>query len=555
MKSIKKLNARKELNQLKFTQIEEKLPNYISQEYIKYSVNNNKIISLPLLNTNSSKEEYLKYFNNCWLLTESLFLSLKYEESFYTKPYHCLRHPMIFYYGHVGSFYVNKMLLAALIRNPVNKEFEKIFETGVDEMTWDVSTKENNINWPSLKAVKSYRKEVYNLVTDVINKSEELFAKKISEKNPLWSLLMSFEHERIHLETSSALIREMDIDYVRKPKVFAQLSHLQQANQFPVAKIDHPKNQLVSIKEQIVDIGKKDSTTYGWDNEYGLDKREVNNFFISKFLISNGEFFEFIRNDGYHNDQYWCKDGLDWRKLRNIYHPTFWVPNGPKGSNLFNLRSCFEIIDMRWNYPVIVNYYEAKAFCKYKSKLENKNYRLPFEAEHKALASFKIDPVKTCSIDNFNFNLQNFSENEVDSNQQSQNGLCDIHGNVWQWLEDNFHPLKGFKIHDYYKDFSTPCFDDKHKMITGSSFFSTGNLASIYSRYHFRPHFFQHCGFRIVRSDNDSFIYSNKNIEIEFETTNKKNGIKYIIFRENNELKVLEEKNFNLRESGKTDQL
>jgi len=33
----------------------------------------------------------------------------------------------------------------------------------------------------------------------------------------------------------------------------------------------------------------------------------------------------------------------------------------------------------------------------------------------------------------------------------------------------------------------------------GGSFISTGNLASKFARYHFRPHFFQHAGFRVVR--------------------------------------------------------
>ncbi len=81
-------------------------------------------------------------------------------------------------------------------------------------------------------------------------------------------------------------------------------------------------------------------------------------------------------------------------------------------------------------------------------------------------------------------------------------------------------------------------------MIAGSSFFSTGNLASVNSRYHFRSHFFQHVGFRIV---NDCNNYREDNIKIEFETTNKKDGVQYIIFRENNELKVLEKERFNTK--------
>jgi len=35
----------------------------------------------------------------------------------------------------------------------------------------------------------------------------------------------------------------------------------------------------------------------------------------------------------------------------------------------------------------------------------------------------------------------------------------------------------------------------------GGSFISTGNLLSIWARYHFRSHFFQHSGIRLVKSD------------------------------------------------------
>jgi putative 4-mercaptohistidine N1-methyltranferase len=38
-------------------------------------------------------------------------------------------------------------------------------------------------------------------------------------------------------------------------------------------------------------------------------------------------------------------------------------------------------------------------------------------------------------------------------------------------------------------------------MIVGGSFMSTGDEASVFARFHFRPHFLQHSGFRLVASD------------------------------------------------------
>ncbi|CAN0332739.1 unnamed protein product, partial [Ectocarpus fasciculatus] len=64
--------------------------------------------------------------------------------------------------------------------------------------------------------------------------------------------------------------------------------------------------------------------------------------------------------------------------------------------------------------------------------------------------------------------------------------------------EDHFSALEGFTISPLYEDFSTPCFDGEHHVIAGGSFASTGNEASVFARYHFRPHFHQHAGFRLV---------------------------------------------------------
>ena len=79
-------------------------------------------------------------------------------------------------------------------------------------------------------------------------------------------------------------------------------------------------------------------------------------------------------------------------------------------------------------------------------------------------------------------------------------GFYDVFGNVWEWMEDHFNGLPGFKTHFLYDDFSTPFFDGRHNMMGGGSWVSNGVEASRFSRFAFRRHFFQFCGFRIARS-------------------------------------------------------
>jgi hypothetical protein len=150
----------------------------------------------------------MDYFDNTWALTEVLFSGLQGKEAFMAPPYHDLRHPLIFYYGHPAALYVNKMRVSGLIREGINPYFESVFETGVDEMAWDDLSK-NRMEWPSVGVVHSYRKQVYNLVRDIITSAPEHMLRCIDMQNPFWAVVMALEHERIHIETSTVLFREV----------------------------------------------------------------------------------------------------------------------------------------------------------------------------------------------------------------------------------------------------------------------------------------------------------------------------------------------------------
>jgi len=474
--------------------------------------------SLPLLNLASGREAVLEYFENTWALTEQLFSSLASDEAYYVRPYHKTRHPLVFYYAHPVCFYVNKMLVSGLIDKPVNQEFELLFETGVDEMNWDDLHEGEQDVWPALDQVRQYRDAVYELVREVIRTHPSLDT-PITMASPAWSLAMGFEHERIHLETSSVLIRELPLEYVKEPDVWPDwLTAPAAQNYEPVEGADYPTNELLEVAPTRVSLGKPHSwPTFGWDNEYGQDQREVNSFQASKFLISNGEYFRFVKAGGYEQRRYWSESGWGWRQFRNVKWPTFWVQDGPAGSHRYKLRTTFSEIPMQWSWPAVVNYYEAKAYCAWLTEQDEAKmpYRLLQESEHLAIRDpalsaaidfepgaaeqIDLDSVMACgTVPAINHNLRYGSEGAVDALHANEQGFHDTFGNVWQWCEDPFHPLPEFKIHPFYTDFSTPCFDGEHQMILGGSFISTGDEASIWSRFHFRPHFFQHAGFRVV---------------------------------------------------------
>jgi SAM-dependent methyltransferase len=170
---------------------------------------------------------------------------------------------------------------------------------------------------------------------------------------------------------------------------------------------------------------------------------------------------------------------------------------------------------MPWSWPAEVNAHEAAAFCAWRSARDGIPCRLPTEAEHHALreASWAgTDPaahhdgIRLGQALGWNSQLAHGSPWPVDAGQPAASGARDVFGNVWQWHGDDFNPLPGSKVHPYYDDFSTPCYDGQHQMILGGSWISCGDEASVWARFHFRPHFFQHAGFRVVQAAHDGGI-------------------------------------------------
>jgi 5-histidylcysteine sulfoxide synthase len=488
------------------------------------------VAGLPTPNlATCTRREVRAFFDNGWTLTELLFASLTCEEAFYRPPYHNLRHPFVFYYTHPAVLYANKLRLAGLAAAPIHPTYEQLFETGVDEMSWDDLSK-NDMAWPSVSECRAYRRNVYALVSGIIEKHPDLADghPPIGPGSPLWALFLGFEHERIHLETSSVLMRELPVALVRRPDAFPRLhpsAHLVSADapppwRAPVAGRDFPAQPLQTVPPGSAKIGKKtDFPSFGWDNEYGARSVHVEAFAAARHLTTNGEFHAFVVAGGYSEARYWTAEGWRWRTFRNLKWPTFWVPSGPQGSHQYVLRTLFELVAMPWDWPVNVNAHEARAYCAWRTEQQGRAValRLPTEAEHHRLraasgllpADVSANPAacwKLFELPELNHSLRHGSESPVTA---SERPFTDVFGNVWHWCEDDFHPLDGFRIHPIYDDFSTPCFDGQHTMILGGSFMSLGDEAAVHARFHFRSHFFQHAGFRVVdplRAGNDGAV-------------------------------------------------
>ncbi|MDD4310092.1 MAG: 5-histidylcysteine sulfoxide synthase [Candidatus Cloacimonetes bacterium] len=444
-----------------------------------------KTLLLNGTNPQELREKIRNYFHQTFSIDEKLYECIAETDGFYMRA-DPLRHPIVFYLGHTAVFYINKLNIARIINTHIDPEYESMYAVGVDEMSWD-DLNESHYNWHPIPDVLSYRAKVRSLIDNLIS-TLPLDETGIHWNSPWWAIIMGIEHQRIHLETSSVLIRQLPLEKVR------QLEFWDYCHEAGIA----PQNELIAVSGARVELGKQfNDPIYGWDNEYGSKSFLVKDFKASRYLVSNGEFLSFVEQDGYQTQAFWTQEGWAWKTFEQAEHPRFWKKD--EAGN-WMLRTIASLIPLPWNHPVEVNYLEAKAFCNWLAHTTNKPLRLPTEAEWYRLRNLHIHTdqpfwdkapgnihlehyASACPVDKFKFGE-----------------FYDLIGNVWQWTETAISAYPGFQVHPYYDDFSVPTFDTRHNLIKGGSFISTGNEACAASRYAFRRHFYQHAGFRYVES-------------------------------------------------------
>ena len=430
-----------------------------------------------------SRDELRAYTLEGWRDTEWLFSSIVRESAFYESP-DPLRRPLIFYLGHTAAFFVNKLRAAGLVApgRGVDPELDQLLAVGVDPAR--ASELNDGSLWPTLARVQRYRSEAWERVEEALEHIPlEL---PITDASPAWALLMAAEHERIHFETSSVLIRQSAVRNLARPEAFQDAD----------THFERERGGWVSVPRGITQLGKpKSSPTFGWDNEYGALEVDVPGFEVMKDLVTNADYRAFIDAGGYEREELWSTAGWAWRVQHDVKAPRFWRP----GETL-RYRGMFEERAMPWRWPVEVNAFEANAYARFVRGAEDCAVSLPSEAQWSRMLDLVPSSRQDAAGWSHQLQLRSGSPAPVGyADAGKGRAIHDVRGNVWQWLSDDFYPLPGFKPHRLYEDFSKPYFDPEHAMLRGGSWATTGAGATHEYRLWFRREFYQHAGFRLVR--------------------------------------------------------
>jgi iron(II)-dependent oxidoreductase len=218
-----------------------------------------------------------------------------------------------------------------------------------------------------------------------------------------------------------------------------------------------------------VTIGTDDRTA-AYDNERPRHEVELRPFLIDRTAVTNGQYIDFMSDNGYTRQELWSDAGRRWVSETGVVAPKHWFRDGDAwASRVMDLTRPIDPAR-----PVChVCYYEAEAFAKWSGK------RLPTEFEWEAAASWDRS-TKTArsfpwgdsaansglaNVDQLSFDIAPIDT--YDANV-SPIGCYGMIGDVWEWTSSDFGGYPGF-VSFPYKEYSEEFFGPDYKVLRGGS--------------------------------------------------------------------------------------
>ncbi len=207
-----------------------------------------------------------------------------------------------------------------------------------------------------------------------------------------------------------------------------------------------PAGTVSLMHETVVDRG----------NGFALsaDDREyvnVDSFYLDRHCTSNADYLKFIKAGGYENVDLWPQDILPWVlqfvDTTGATGPRFWADGQPPEGKL--------------DHPVVgVCWYEANAYARWSGK------RLPTTAEWQRAGTwsngqaaegfeqrypwgngFKASRANLWRYDH----CRTIPVHELEEGS-TPNGVCQLIGNVWEWVDAAFSPAAGSDVQVILKE-------------------------------------------------------------------------------------------------------
>jgi gamma-glutamyl hercynylcysteine S-oxide synthase len=357
------------------------------------------------------------------------------EDAFLMRPIP-LRHPFLFYEGHLPAFSFLILNERALGQTPIDRAYERLFERGIDPGSAQTARAHDRSDWPSRSQVEAFARICDERVIDAYANATLVDSEKpmLRRGQAAYTVL---EHEQMHHETLTYIIHQLD--YAKKGRI-AQQHH----DHAPVP------NPMQEVAAGVAHIGADPyAITFGWDNEFGPVDLDVPRFGIQRYPVTNGDWLRFVHAGG--------------------PVPPFWAERDGE----FVLRGVFEELPFPRSWPVYVSHDDAQAYAEWAGM------KLPTEAQYHRSAYGTPDgtdryyPWGDAPPDAMhgNFDFERFDPEPVNAHPAGASAweIEDLVGNGWEWTSSVFAPFPGFEPMASYPNYSADFFDGKHYVMKGAS--------------------------------------------------------------------------------------
>ena len=395
--------------------------------------------------------------------TDSLFTRLA-PGALYERPI-AERHRLIFYLGHLEAFDWN-LFTGTLQLEPHDAAFDKLFSFGIDPTQGNLPTDQPR-DWPSEAQVRQYGQTVRNRLDDALPHVAAT-ARRPDLLADGTLLHVAIEHRLMHAETLAYLLHQLA--YHKKQGPAASHAILAPAPAAEMATIPRGTATLGQPRRSSRQaISANDTFPFGWDNEFETHVEDVPEFRIGVYPVTNAQFLEFVRANGYNDRNFWTPEDWDWKESRDLRHPHFWQ----SASKRWLYRGMFELMPLPLDWPVYVSLAEASAYARWSGK------SLPTEAQwHRAAYGTPEGGERrypwgdaTPDTSRGNFDGARWDPESVTAHPAGASGfgVQDLLGNGWEWTSTPFAPLPGFEPFPFYRGYSADFFDNRHFVIKGGS--------------------------------------------------------------------------------------
>ncbi|MBX2803058.1 MAG: SUMF1/EgtB/PvdO family nonheme iron enzyme [Myxococcales bacterium] len=376
-----------------------------------------------------------------------------------------LRHPFLFYVGHLPSFAWNHTR-RALGLPPHDERLDELFARGIDPATEAEARALSDVAWPRIEAVLAYRDAIRGRIGEQV---PAIAAAAAHDEVARDLLPLVLEHELMHHETLLYMIRQRPAEELHRPE----------PSLHPLPG-PAPAPERVVVGAGSVRLGaERGGGTFGWCNEFPSLTVDVPAFRMDRFPITVDQFRRFVDSGGYADPSLFEPGDHEWLTEVGLQQPLGW--RGEKGSREVRSLLAWHPLDEVAGWPVQVSLAEARAYCRWTAS------RLPSEAELHRAAFTTPDGGQRAypwgdgplQPEHGAMDFARHGRVAVDANPEARSawGVDQLVGNGWEWSSTPFLPRPGFEaIHRNYPGYSADFFDGEHFVVFGASWATAARL-------------------------------------------------------------------------------